>query len=85
MKRRAALAFLVASAASATVWALSPALSGHAEPWDADVVFYLACLVLAGMIAGGLVPHALVFLAAAAISAFVRRRYAARSPAAGSS
>ena len=59
MKRRAALAFLVASATSAVVWALSPALSGHAEPWDADGLFYIGSLLVAGLFAGALVPQPL--------------------------
>ena len=57
--RRAVLAFLVALATSAVVWALSPVLTGHAEPWDAEGFFYFGSLTVAGLIAGGLVPQPL--------------------------
>jgi hypothetical protein len=58
-KRSALLAFLMASATSAAIWALSPSLTGHPEPWDAEGLFYFAALIVAGAIAGGLAPRAL--------------------------
>jgi len=52
MNRQSTLAFLVSAVASALIWAVSPLLTGHAEPWDADGLFYVACLVVAGLGAG---------------------------------
>ena len=34
----------------ALVWLLSPALTGHREPWDADSLFYHCGLFIAGFI-----------------------------------
>ncbi len=59
MKRRTVFAFLVSAAASALVWALSPWLTGHAEPWDADGMFYAGSLAVAGSGAGALIPKPL--------------------------
>lgn len=53
------LAFLVAVGASALIWALSPWLTGHAEPWDSDGVYYFAALAVAGLISGALMPRPL--------------------------
>jgi hypothetical protein len=52
-------ALVVSSVASALVWALSPVLVGHREPWDADGYFYILCLVVSGAIAGLLAPRPL--------------------------
>ena len=54
-----AVTFLGAAVAGALVWALSPSLTGQREPWDADGVFYIASLAVAGSIAGGLLPKPL--------------------------
>ena len=59
MKTRAWLTVLVSAAASASVWALSPLLVGHREPWDADGYFYVVALVVAGSVAGLLAPRPL--------------------------
>jgi hypothetical protein len=111
MSRQSALAFLVAAVASASIWAVSPVLTGHSEPWDADGFFYVGALVVAGLISGALRPRPLwahyvgwitgqlayevlflqvgplillgavfllgfsaIFLAAAALAAFLRQR-----------
>jgi len=50
---------LVSVVASALVWALSPWLVGHREPWDADGLFYVAALLVAGALAGLLAPKPL--------------------------
>ena len=42
--------------ASASVWALSPLLADHREPWDAEGYFYVVALVVAGSVAGLLAP-----------------------------
>jgi hypothetical protein len=59
MKRRAALAFVVAAVLSGSIWALSPLLAGDAEPWDSDGPYYAAALVLAGAASGAAVPRSL--------------------------
>lgn len=59
MKHRAVLAFLVAVITSALVWAISPWLTGHQEPWDAEWFFYVSGLLLSGFITGVLVPKPL--------------------------
>ncbi|OGI68757.1 MAG: hypothetical protein A2W18_14435 [Candidatus Muproteobacteria bacterium RBG_16_60_9] len=56
MNRHAAFSFLVAVVASALIWALSPLLAGHAEPWDADGPYYIGALLVAGLIAGVVAP-----------------------------
>lgn len=73
MSRRAALAFLVSAAASALIWALSPLLTGHAEPWDAGWLFYPGPLVLLG--AFFLLGYSAIFLLAAAL-AYLRSKAA---------
>lgn len=50
---------LVATAAAALVWALSPSLTGHREPWDADGPFYVGALFVAGSVAGSITPRPL--------------------------
>ena len=59
MKKRAWLTILVSAVTSALIWALSPSLTGHREPWDADGLFYVAALVVAGSLAGVFVPKPL--------------------------
>ena len=59
MRQRAAFAFVLAAALSASVWALSPLLTGHAEPWDADGSYYLSALAIAGAVSGSLFPKPL--------------------------
>jgi hypothetical protein len=51
------LSFAIGIAAGAFVWAASPALTGHQEPWDADSGFYFAYLLCVGLVAGLLVPR----------------------------
>jgi len=59
MNRRAAFAFLTAAVASGLIWVLSPLLTGHAEPWDADGPYYIVTLSVAGAVSGALVPRSL--------------------------
>ena len=59
MKPRAILAFLAAAVLGASVWALSPLLAGHGEPWDASGPYYVSMLAIAGAISGGLFPRPL--------------------------
>src|SRR5262245_24922010 len=57
MKNQAVLSFTVAAVTSALVWASSPWLLGHREPWDANFPFYLVALVIAVAVAGALTPN----------------------------
>jgi hypothetical protein len=59
MKTRIWLTVLVAVVASGLVWAFSPWLSGHTEPWDAESYYYLVALFATGLISGLLVPRPL--------------------------
>lgn len=59
MKPRAWVTVLVSAAAGALVWALAPWLTGHQEPWDADGLFYIGALVVAGSAAGAITPRPL--------------------------
>jgi hypothetical protein len=59
MKTSAAPAFLVALVASALVWGLSPLVTGHLEPWDADGLYYVGALTVTGIVAGGFFPRPL--------------------------
>ena len=59
MRAHAWLTFLVAAVAAVMPWVASPWLTGHREPWDADGLFYIAALVVAGALAGLLAPQPL--------------------------
>jgi hypothetical protein len=59
MKPSAVSTFLVALVASAFVWGLSPLMTGHLEPWDADGLYYVGALTVAGIVTGGLFPRPL--------------------------
>jgi len=59
MKMRGWLTLAIAALASASVWALSPLLTGRAEPWDADGFYYVLGLVIAGLLAGLFAPRPL--------------------------
>jgi hypothetical protein len=57
MKARSAVpAFSVAALACASVWVVSPWLTGRREPWDVDSPFYVCALLFAGSVAGALTP-----------------------------
>jgi hypothetical protein len=59
MKPSAIPAFLAALVAGALVWGLSPLVTGHLEPWDADGLYYVGALTVTGIVAGGLFPRPL--------------------------
>ena len=56
MKTRAWQTFIISAAASAAIWLITPLLTSHREPWDADGNFYLVALVIAGTVAGTIAP-----------------------------
>jgi hypothetical protein len=59
MKTHAWLTMGVSAVASALIWALSPWLVGHSEPWDAGGQFYGLALLVAGSVSGWLCPRPL--------------------------
>jgi hypothetical protein len=59
MTSRAFVTIFVAALASAAVWAMSPALTGRAEPWDAEFPFYVVSLLAAGLVSGMTAPDPL--------------------------
>lgn len=52
----ATLTLLVAAVLGAAIWAASPVLTGHDEPWDAEGFFYVGALLVAGLASGALRP-----------------------------
>ena len=48
---------LIAAGVGGLVWALSPWLSGHHEPWDAEGFYYAAALAVAGAVSGLVSPR----------------------------
>ncbi|WP_312678847.1 hypothetical protein [Stutzerimonas nitrititolerans] len=58
MSRSWVLPFLIAALAGAAIWALSPLLTGRAEPWDAGL-YYSGALLAAGLLSGVAVPKPL--------------------------
>lgn len=59
MHRPAWLTFVVAAVAAAAIWALSPWLTGHPEPWDTPGGYYFFALLFAGSASGLLKPKPL--------------------------
>jgi hypothetical protein len=59
MKRSAVPTIIVAALLGAAIWALSPWLGGHREPWDARGAYYPAALVVAGLASGFVSPRPL--------------------------
>ena len=44
--------FSISAILASLVWALSPLLTGHKEPWDASNHYYPLALFIAGLVAG---------------------------------
>jgi hypothetical protein len=59
---------LVSALCAAAVWALSPAISGHKEPWDAVSHYYTLGLIFAGLVAGLLSPRVIWAYIAGAVA-----------------
>ena len=57
MKQPAWITFILAALASAAIWALTPILTGHREPWDTEGQFYVAALSIAGFVVGAIAPR----------------------------
>jgi hypothetical protein len=59
VKTRAWQTLIISALASASIWLLTPVLTSHREPWDADGSFYIVALVIAGAVAGTISPRPL--------------------------
>lgn len=59
MNKRAWKTLIISAIASASIWLITPLLTSHREPWDADGSFYIMALVIAGAVAGALAPKPL--------------------------
>jgi len=59
VKTRAWRSLIISALASVSIWLLTPVLTSHREPWDADGSFYIVALVIAGTVAGALAPKPL--------------------------
>jgi hypothetical protein len=53
------MTLLLAALTSAAIWALTPVLTNHREPWDSEGGFYFVALGVAGAVAGALAPRPL--------------------------
>jgi len=67
MNRSVIYPILISAIFGAAVWALSPAMTGKLEPWDADGIYYLVSLGLAGFISACIAPKPLWALYVGAI------------------
>ena len=55
--RGPALPLALGAVAGFFLWAASPQLTGHEEPWDGDFGFYLCYLLAVGVLAGIAMPR----------------------------
>jgi hypothetical protein len=53
------LVIILAGLASTAAWVMSPYVTGHQEPWDADGFYYIATLAVGGLASGLLAPKPL--------------------------
>ena len=51
MKRHIVFNVLLSAILGALIWALSPTITGQAEPWDAESAYYFVALFFAGALA----------------------------------
>lgn len=49
--------FIFSFIAGMFIWALSPEIARHTEPWDSETLYYPLALLLAGLISGYLWPR----------------------------
>ena len=59
VKTRAWRSLIISALAGVSIWLLTPVLTSHREPWDADGSYYIVALVIAGAVAGALAPKPL--------------------------
>jgi hypothetical protein len=53
------MTLLLAALTSAAIWALTPMLTNHREPWDSEGSFYLVAVGIAGAVTGAFAPKPL--------------------------
>lgn len=56
MKKETTVPFIIAFISSAAIWVLSPLMTGRQEPWDAEGFYYVAALIVAGLVSGATAP-----------------------------
>lgn len=56
------LSLALSIAGGAAIWALSPAMTGQAEPWDSGSLYYVTALALLGLALGAMSARPLVIL-----------------------
>lgn len=56
MRRTTLVTLLTAAVIGASIWAISPWATGSKEPWDAESLFYVAALLLGGLLSGLVSP-----------------------------
>ena len=49
--------FVLAILLGAIIWALSPSVTGYAEPWDSQSPYYLLSLLMSGLVVGLVGPR----------------------------
>ena len=52
MKKGVPTNLCIAGLSGAAIWILSPLVTGHKEPWDADSLYYVVSLLVAGVLLG---------------------------------
>lgn len=57
MNRQSSVSFALSFVAGTAIWALSPVVTGHTEPWDAGTSFYIAALLGTGLVVGFICPR----------------------------
>ena len=57
MGKEKVIPFLLATVSGATIWAMSPKVTGVTEPWDAQSAYYFVALFASGLLVGALVPR----------------------------
>jgi hypothetical protein len=50
------IAVILAFIAGIFIWALSPEFTGHEEPWDGDLTYFISSLFISGVIFGVIQP-----------------------------
>ena len=57
MKKDLLIDFFLSAAGGAAIWALSPAIVGKPEPWDAESLYYVLALLAVGLLLGVVRPR----------------------------
>ena len=57
MKRESLASFVMAFVLGFAIWGLSSIVTGHDEPWDAQMAYYPAALLITGLVTGWICPR----------------------------